>query len=223
MSPRAFLLIPAATLALGAAGYGLYHAGMSRGIRGTDHPAAAAQPNMAAGKQVLYWHDPMVPGQKFDKPGKSPFMDMQLVPVYADSGGDEGALRISPRMQQNLGVRTADVTRGTLSQRCKPWAVSPTTSATWRWCRRAQRLRGKTPRARAAGPGAQGPAACRNLRSRMGCGAGRISFRPAHGNRRSRAAHGKPGGRRPTTHATGRHERSADPADRIHRQGAWRA
>ncbi|MEQ1879714.1 MAG: efflux RND transporter periplasmic adaptor subunit, partial [Burkholderiales bacterium] len=82
----------------------------------TDHPAAAAQPTMAAGKQVLYWHDPMVPGHKFDKPGKSPFMDMPLVPVYADSGGDEGALRISPRMQQNLGVRTAPVTRGTLSQ-----------------------------------------------------------------------------------------------------------
>ena len=25
-----------------------------------------------SGKRVLYWYDPMTPGQKFDKPGKSP-------------------------------------------------------------------------------------------------------------------------------------------------------
>ena len=49
------------------------------------------------GRRVLYWHDPMVPGQKFDKPGKSPFMDMQLVPVYADEGVDEGTVKVSPR------------------------------------------------------------------------------------------------------------------------------
>lgn len=36
---------------------------------------AAAQPAASdkEGRKVLYWHDPMVPGQKFDKPGKSPF------------------------------------------------------------------------------------------------------------------------------------------------------
>jgi Cu(I)/Ag(I) efflux system membrane fusion protein len=58
----------------------------------------------------------MVPGQKFDKPGKSPYMDMQLVPVYADGEGDEGTVKISPRVQQNLGVRTAEVTLGRLTQ-----------------------------------------------------------------------------------------------------------
>src|SRR6266853_3362902 len=56
----------------------------------------------------------MVPGQKFDKPGKSPFMDMQLVPVYAD-GGDESAVAISARVQQNLGVRTVEVKQGSLA------------------------------------------------------------------------------------------------------------
>jgi len=61
-------------------------------------------------RKPLYWHDPMVPGPRFDKPGKSPFMDMQLVPVYADEGGDAG-VRISPAVQQNLGLRTATVTR----------------------------------------------------------------------------------------------------------------
>ena len=70
----------------------------------------------ATGKKVLYYHDPMVPGNKFDKPAKSPFMDMMLVPVYADSdGGDGSKVTVSPRIQQNLGVRTAAVTQGTLS------------------------------------------------------------------------------------------------------------
>lgn len=67
-------------------------------------------PATAAERKPLYWHDPMVPGPRFDKPGKSPFMDMQLVPVYADEGGDAG-VRISPALQQNLGIRTAMVTR----------------------------------------------------------------------------------------------------------------
>src|SRR5258708_18327715 len=91
----------------------------------TSDPAAAAPATAgvqkpgdvdpASGKKVLYWHDPMVPGQKFDKPGKSPFMDMQLVPVYADGSSDESAVSISPRVQQNLGVRTAEVNSGSLS------------------------------------------------------------------------------------------------------------
>ena len=68
----------------------------------------------ASGRRVLYWHDPMVPGHKFDKPGKSPFMDMQLVPVYADEGVDEGRVSISPRLAQNFGVRTVEAKPGTL-------------------------------------------------------------------------------------------------------------
>ena len=56
----------------------------------------------------------MVPGQKFDKPGKSPFMDMELVPVYADAGADEGQVSISPRLAQNLGIRTVEAREGTL-------------------------------------------------------------------------------------------------------------
>lgn len=69
------------------------------------------------GKKILYYHDPMVPGSKFDKPAKSPFMDMMLVPVYADSdsGSDGSKVTVSPRVQQNLGVRTAPVTEGMLS------------------------------------------------------------------------------------------------------------
>ena len=67
------------------------------------------------GKKILYYHDPMVPASKFDKPGKSPFMDMMMSPVYGDSDSDQGNVTVSPRIQQNLGVRTALVTEGTLS------------------------------------------------------------------------------------------------------------
>ena len=68
----------------------------------------------ANGRRVLYWHDPMVPGQKFDKPGKSPYMDMQLVPVYADEAGDAGNVSVSARQVQSLGLRTVAVQRGSL-------------------------------------------------------------------------------------------------------------
>ncbi|MDQ2733475.1 MAG: efflux RND transporter periplasmic adaptor subunit [Pseudomonadota bacterium] len=67
------------------------------------------------GKKILYYHDPMAPGKRFDKPGKSPFMDMMLSPVYAGSDSDQGNVTVSSRMQQSLGVRTARVTEGTLS------------------------------------------------------------------------------------------------------------
>ena len=60
-----------------------------------------------SGKTVKYWYDPMVPNQKFDKPGKSPFMDMQLEPKYANTGSDgqEGGVAISSQTAQNLGIR----------------------------------------------------------------------------------------------------------------------
>ena len=89
--------------------------------RGTaQHPATeAASPPSTAGtsapveRRVLYWYDPMVPTQKFDKPGKSPFMDMQLVPRYADEGaaaaGSEPGLAVSTQAQQALGLRLASV------------------------------------------------------------------------------------------------------------------
>ncbi len=67
-----------------------------------------------SGRTVLYWYDPMAPTQKFDKPGKSPFMDMELVPKYADESGDASTVKINPGVAQNLGIRLATVTRGSL-------------------------------------------------------------------------------------------------------------
>ncbi len=71
--------------------------------------AAAAAPQAPAERKVLYWYDPMVPDQRFDKPGKSPFMDMELVPRYADETV-EGGVRIDAGLRQNVGIRTREVT-----------------------------------------------------------------------------------------------------------------
>jgi membrane fusion protein, copper/silver efflux system len=98
-----------------AAGFGLYSLGVMQGQRsgGSMSSGETLRPgdiDPSTGRRILYWHDPMVPAQRFDAPGKSPFMDMQLVPVYADAG-EEGTVTISPRVQQNIGIRTADVVR----------------------------------------------------------------------------------------------------------------
>ena len=76
-------------------------------------PAQAEQPASADGRKVLYWHDPMYPNARFDKPGKSPFMDMQLVPVYADEQGG-AAVRLDPTVAQNLGIRLGTVEKAVL-------------------------------------------------------------------------------------------------------------
>ena len=119
MKGKHLLIVLIGVIVIGAAGYGLYRFGMSRGMQmagtASNAPAGAQKAgdaDPATGRKVLYWHDPMVPGQKFDKPGKSPFMDMQLVPVYADAGSGESTVAISPRVQQNLGVRVAEVKSG---------------------------------------------------------------------------------------------------------------
>lgn len=66
-------------------------------------------------RKVLYWYDPMNPGPHFDKPGKSPFMDMQLVPRYADEASeDRNIIHIDARVAQNLGVRVVTVERSSM-------------------------------------------------------------------------------------------------------------
>ncbi len=75
----------------------------------------ASTPTSAAAdgeRKVLYWTDPMVPGYRSDKPGPSPFMDMDLVPVYEGDAGTESVVTISPELSNSLGIRTQRVTRG---------------------------------------------------------------------------------------------------------------
>ena len=92
-------------------------------VQATDVAPAQRQ---ADGRTVLYWYDPMQPQQRFDKPGRSPFMDMDLIPKYADevSGGEPApgamgsnaspSVTLSGAVVQNMGVRTTKVERGAL-------------------------------------------------------------------------------------------------------------
>ncbi|HHA1999729.1 efflux RND transporter periplasmic adaptor subunit [Enterobacter kobei] len=83
-----------------------------------QHIHASVKPeNQVSERKVLFWYDPMKPDVKFDKPGKSPFMDMDLVPKYADENDDKSGagIRIDPTQVQNLGLKTQKVIRGTLN------------------------------------------------------------------------------------------------------------
>jgi Cu(I)/Ag(I) efflux system membrane fusion protein len=67
-------------------------------------------------KAPLYWVAPMDPNYKRDQPGKSP-MGMELIPVYDDGGSDTdspGTVKIDPNVENNLGVRTAQVEKKAL-------------------------------------------------------------------------------------------------------------
>ncbi len=95
-------------LLLVAAGAGIGY-GVAQWRAGTADPGSSTATAPAAReRKVLYWYDPMVPQQRFDKPGKSPFMDMQLVPKYADEA-PAGGVAVDPRLAQTLGMRTATV------------------------------------------------------------------------------------------------------------------
>ncbi|TAM11875.1 MAG: HlyD family efflux transporter periplasmic adaptor subunit [Nevskiaceae bacterium] len=67
-----------------------------------DVTVASSGDKGSAGK-VLYWTDPMVPGSRFDRPGRSPFMDMDLVPVYAS---DPRIVEVPAAEQQRVDLAT---------------------------------------------------------------------------------------------------------------------
>jgi Cu(I)/Ag(I) efflux system membrane fusion protein len=98
--------ILAVALAAGGAGYWT-------GQRAAAPLSGAAAP--AGPGKVLYYYDPMFPNQKFDKPGKSPFMDMQLVPKYADGGGGAADVAVDPAARQSLGIRSVEAKMGSLA------------------------------------------------------------------------------------------------------------
>ncbi len=72
-------------------------------------------------KQPLYWVAPMDPNYRRDKPGKSP-MGMDLVPVYEESADSGDSIRISPVVENNLGVRSEEVKLGPLWRRVEATA-----------------------------------------------------------------------------------------------------
>jgi membrane fusion protein, copper/silver efflux system len=118
MSHLKLVAISIAVLLGGAAvGYWFaYHDASDTAASSTHSPADGADATSGE-RRILYWHDPMVPGQKFDKPGKSPFMDMQLVPVYADDEPGGAAVRVNAEVTQNLGIRVGKVEKVLLQPR----------------------------------------------------------------------------------------------------------
>ena len=112
------IYVAIASLALLAGGIGMGYWWASRSADPASSPPAASPGGGTAPagseREVLYWYDPMVPGQRFDQPGESPFMDMQLVPKYADEVS-EGGISIAPGTRQNLGISTVEVELGSLA------------------------------------------------------------------------------------------------------------
>lgn len=105
------LTVAVLSLAVGSAvGYYASH----HGVFGAGAQESQGHNAMATGlsaNEPLYWVAPMDPKYKRDKPGKSP-MGMDLIPVYADESKTEkvaGTVEISPAIENNLGVKTAQV------------------------------------------------------------------------------------------------------------------
>lgn len=104
--PKLAPFIVGGALAVSLVGAGGYWLGANR----------SAAPATESGREVLYWYDPMRPDVHFNEPGRSPFMDMALVPRYADEGAGEAGVRIDPGIAQNLGVRLATVERSNVAR-----------------------------------------------------------------------------------------------------------
>lgn len=87
-------------------------------------PNAVPPQQSACGSAApAYWYDPMHPSEHFDKPGKSPFMDMQLAPKCEKSAaapqtasGATPSIEVDSRVVQTLGLRLASVEEGSFSR-----------------------------------------------------------------------------------------------------------
>jgi RND family efflux transporter MFP subunit len=92
-----------------------YHGGKKSAPPAETAKQAAPAERGKKERKIKYWVAPMDPTYRRDKPGKSP-MGMDLVPVYEDEGEPtaEGVIKIDPITVQNIGVRTAKVTKGPL-------------------------------------------------------------------------------------------------------------
>lgn len=77
------------SLALAAAAFVLVAAGLGAGYWwGQSREASGSTAAASTERKIRYWYDPMVPQERYDKPGKSS-MGMELIPKYADGGGGE--------------------------------------------------------------------------------------------------------------------------------------
>ncbi len=88
--------------------------------------STAIQPSSSS-KKIMYWIDPMEPQIHYEGAGKSR-MNMDLVPVYEEgitntTKGQSSSIKISSAVINNLGVRTASVEEGMLSQVIRTFGI----------------------------------------------------------------------------------------------------
>src|SRR5690349_16168453 len=117
------LLLVLFVFALGY-GYGRWYAKGPAPVAASTSSAVAA-PVKLKERKILYYHDPMHPAYKSDKPGIAPDCGMELEPVHADDDDDQhemketaaehrsehpDAVYVSKEKQQLIGVEygTAD-------------------------------------------------------------------------------------------------------------------
>ncbi|WIO74296.1 efflux RND transporter periplasmic adaptor subunit [Porticoccaceae bacterium LTM1] len=86
-------------------------------ICGMDLVEKKPKPAAPAEKVIDYWTCPMHPQIKKDSEGSCPICGMDLVPEYKPTAGaEEGGVYISPAVENNLGVKTAEVEESSLTQ-----------------------------------------------------------------------------------------------------------
>ncbi|MEG3126060.1 efflux RND transporter periplasmic adaptor subunit [Sphingomonas sp. GB1N7] len=120
MTPRDFVpRTPAARLAVlavlvsGSIGF------VAARLTDPTSPTQTAAADQRAKRKPLYYYDPMVPQEHYDNPNSLSSMGMKTVPKYADetpaAAGQAPGVSIDPSAMQNLGIRLATVTEGTLA------------------------------------------------------------------------------------------------------------
>ncbi len=78
-------------------------------------PVAAGSSSNIVTRKPLYYHDPMHPAYKSDKPGTAPDCGMQLEPVFEEkesSRSAPGTVQLTARKEKLLGLQTARVSSG---------------------------------------------------------------------------------------------------------------
>src|SRR6266536_3516584 len=76
---------------------------------------ASASTSTKGERKIKYYKSTMMPGEVKPEPGKDS-MGMDMVPVYEDeaAAAESSAIAVDPVTTQNMGIRTATVTRGPL-------------------------------------------------------------------------------------------------------------
>ncbi|MES2067857.1 MAG: efflux RND transporter periplasmic adaptor subunit, partial [Pseudomonadota bacterium] len=124
MSPRNFVPRTPASRAvvlaiLASGGIGFVAARLTSPATTASVTSATADPASSAKPKPLYYYDPMVPQEHYDNPDSLSSMGMKTIPKYPDASAvganPKPGISIDPSAMQNLGIRVATATTGTLA------------------------------------------------------------------------------------------------------------